>query len=117
MSEITIYHNPRCTKSRKTLDLIKNNNIEPTVIFYLEKKITYQELKNIILKLRISPRDLLRKGEVEYKENNLGNTNLSDDEIINFMINFPKLIERPIVIKGDEAIIGRPPENVLKLII
>ena len=117
MSEITIYHNPRCTKSRKTLDLIKNNNIEPTVIFYLEKKIIYQELKNIILKLRISPRDLLRKGEVEYKENNLGNTNLSDDEIINFMINFPKLIERPIVIKGDEAIIGRPPENVLKLII
>ncbi|MEC9206022.1 MAG: arsenate reductase (glutaredoxin) [Pseudomonadota bacterium] len=116
MSELTIYHNPKCSKSRQTLELIKSKNKDPKVILYLEKKFSYEELKNIIFWLGIFPRDLLRKGENEYKENNLENINLSDDEIINLMVRFPKLVERPIVVKDNQAIIGRPPQNVLKLI-
>jgi len=115
-TSIVIYHNPKCSKSRQTLDLIKDRNIDPKIILYLEEKFSYQELTDIILQLGISPRDLLRKGEVEYKENNLDNIKLSDDEIINLMVHFPKLVERPIVIKGNQTILGRPPENVLKLI-
>lgn len=116
MSELIIYHNPKCSKSRQTLKLIKDRNINPKIILYLEEKFSYQELKDIILQLGISPRDLLRKGEVEYKENNLNNIMLSDDEIINLMVCFPKLVERPIVVKDNQIILGRPPENVLKLI-
>ncbi len=116
MSKTIIYHNPKCSKSRQTLELIKERNIKPKVIFYLEESFSYQELQNIILQLKISPRNLLRKGEIEYKENNLDNVNLSDDEIINLMIRFPKLVERPIVVKDNQVVIGRPPENVLKLI-
>ena len=116
MNNFTIYHNPRCSKSRQTLELIIKRNLNPKIVLYLEEKLSQQELKGIILKLGISPRDLLRKGEVEYKENNLDNINLSNDKIINLMIRFPKLVERPIVVKDNQAIIGRPPENVLKLI-
>ena len=116
MTELTIYHNPRCSKSRQTLELIINRNLNPKIVLYLEEKLSQQELKSIISKLGISPRDLLRKGEVEYKENNLDNINLSNDKIIDLMIRFPKLVERPIVVKDNQAIIGRPPENVLKLI-
>ena len=116
MPEITIYHNPKCSKSRETLELITNKNLNPKVILYLEEKLSRQELKNLVSKLGISPRDLLRKGESDYKENNLSNPNLEDEELINLMTRFPKLIERPIVVKGDQAIIGRPPKNVLKLI-
>ena len=116
MTELTIYHNPRCSKSRQTLELIINRNLNPKIVLYLEEKLSQQELKSIISKLGISPRDLLRKGEVEYKENNLDNINLSNDKIIDLMICFPKLVERPIVVKDNQAIIGRPPENVLKLI-
>ena len=115
-NKITIYHNPRCSKSRKALEIIKSKNIEPTIILYLVNKISKTEVKNLLLKLGLSIRDILRTGEDEYKKNNLKNENLSDDELIGFLIKFPKLLQRPIVVKNSKAVIGRPPENILNLL-
>ncbi|GAB2527318.1 arsenate reductase (glutaredoxin) [Microbulbifer agarilyticus] len=112
----TIYHNPRCSKSRQTLQLLQENNIEPEIVLYLETPPDAAALKAILGKLGIAPRDLLRKGEDAYKELNLKDTNHSDDDLIDAMVSHPKLIERPIVVKGDKAVLGRPPENVLELI-
>jgi len=116
MKKIIIYHNPQCSKSRQTLEIIRKKGIKPEIILYLDKTFSPNELKDIIVKLGITPRDLLRKGESEYKENNLKNLNLEDDDLIRAMIKHPKLIERPIVIADNKAIIGRPPEQVLELI-
>ncbi len=116
MSEIIIYHNPRCKKSRQALDLIKSKNIKPHIFLYLKNKILKQDLKEILIKLKLKPRDLLRTGENEYKINDISNPCHSDDDIIDFMIKFPKLIQRPIVIFGDKAIVGRPPEKLLEII-
>ncbi|MBY6191961.1 arsenate reductase (glutaredoxin) [Microbulbifer agarilyticus] len=112
----TIYHNPRCSKSRQTLQLLQENNIEPEIVLYLETPPDAAALKTILGKLGIAPRDLLRKGEDAYKELNLKDTSHSDDDLIDAMVSHPKLIERPIVVKGDKAVLGRPPENVLELI-
>lgn len=114
--DITIFHNPRCSKSRQTLQLLQGQGIEPNVRLYLEDSPSADEIKAILKKLDISPRDLLRKGEDAYKENNLSNKDLSDDDLINAMVEFPKLMERPIVINGDQAKLGRPPEQVLEIV-
>lgn len=116
MSDVTIYHNPRCSKSRQTLALLEEQGIEPQIVKYLEETPNADELKAVLAKLGISARDLLRKKEAEYKEAGLDNEGLSDDEVIAKMIEFPKLIERPIVVKGDAARIGRPPESVLEIL-
>jgi arsenate reductase len=116
MNNFTIYHNPRCSKSRQTLELIKANGIDPSIVLYLEEPPTKETLSNIIDLLKLKPRDLLRKGEDEYKALNLKDTTIDDTDIIKFMSKHPKLIERPIVISGKNAILGRPPENVLSLI-
>ena len=116
MNNFTIYHNPRCSKSRQTLELMKVNGIEPEVVLYLENHLSIEELTQILTCLSMEPRELLRKNEDEYKELNLKNTDLHDTEILSIMENNPRLIERPIVVSGGKAIIGRPPENVLKLI-
>jgi arsenate reductase len=116
MNNFTIYHNPRCSKSRQTLELIKANGIDPSIVLYLEEPPTAETLSNIINLLKLKPRDLLRKSEDEYKALNLKDTTIDDIEIIKFMSKYPKLIERPIVISGKNAILGRPPENVLSLI-
>ena len=116
MSNFIIYHNPRCSKSRQTLALLHEKGCEPRIFLYLEEELTFQDLKEVLQKLSKEPRDLLRKGEEEYKKNNLSNNKLSNENLINFMIEHPKLIERPIVIKDNKAVIGRPPENVLNLI-
>ena len=116
MNDITIYHNPRCSKSKATLELITSMGITPIVKLYLDEPISYDELSNVLDKLNISPRELLRKTESLYKKYNLDNNILDDPEIITFMIENPILIERPIVIRNKRAIIGRPPENVLKII-
>ena len=108
---IQIYHNPRCRKSREALDLLETAGVDLEVIEYLKVPLSAEELKAILDKLEISPVDLVRKGEAVYKEKFKGNE-YSDDEWINIMIENPKLIERPIAVKVDEAIIGRPPENV-----
>lgn len=112
----TIYHNPRCSKSRQTLALLEENQVTPEVVLYLETPPDAATLKSLLGKLGIGARELLRKGEDAYKENNLKDSNLSDDELIAAMVAHPKLIERPIVVKGDQAVLGRPPENVLALI-
>ena len=115
-SKITIYHNPKCSKSRKALEIIKSKNIEPTIILYLVNKLSKAEIKNLLTKLGLSIRDILRTGENEYKKNNLKNENLSDNKLIEFLIKFPKLLQRPIVVKNSKAVIGRPPENILNLL-
>ncbi len=116
MSNITIFHNPRCSKSRETLKIIENKGISPDIVLYLNNPPDKKTLVSILLKLKIDAFDLLRKGEPEFKELNLADKSKSEDEILEAMIKFPKLIERPIVISENEAILGRPPENVLNLI-
>ena len=114
--KIRIYHNPRCSKSRQTLEIIESSGVKPDIILYLEQPPSAAEFKRILKKLDRSPRDLLRKNEEAYKELQLANDQLSDTQIINAMLANPKLIERPIVIKGDRAVLGRPPENVKALL-
>lgn len=109
-----IYHNPRCTKSRETLALIRAEGIEPEIIEYLKKTPDTAELKDILMKLHLKPADILRKGEAIYKEIIKGKA-FGEEELIQIMIENPKLIERPIVIRGNKAVLGRPPENVTKL--
>jgi arsenate reductase len=109
-----IYHNPRCSKSRETLQLIKDAGAEVEIIEYLNAIPSAEELKLILMKLNLSPKDIIRKGEAVYKEK-FKNSNFNDDEWIKVMIEYPKLIERPIVVKGNKAVLGRPPENVLDL--
>lgn len=113
---ITIYHNPRCSKSRETLALLEAKGVTPNVVLYLETPPSAAELKTLLRKLGLSARQLLRKGEADYKDLNLANPSLSDTQLIAAMIDHPKLIERPIVIKGDKAALGRPPEAVLELL-
>lgn len=114
-SEYTIYHNPRCTKSRATLELLNERGVEPKVIEYLKTPPTAKELKAIVAKLGVKPEALVRKGEDVYKEKFAGKT-LTDTQWIQALAANPILIERPIVVRGDKAVIGRPPENVEKIL-
>lgn len=115
--KVKIYHNPRCSKSRQTLQLLKDNDIDPQVIEYLDTPPSIEELKDILTALGMGPRDLMRKKEAEYKENCLDNESLTDDQLIEVMVKNPKLIERPIVVTSEKGYaIGRPPESVLKII-
>ncbi|MCR8923946.1 arsenate reductase (glutaredoxin) [Dasania sp. GY-MA-18] len=116
MSQVTIYHNPRCSKSRQTLQLIEEQGVSPEVVLYLDDTPSADEIAGLLKKLGISARELLRKGEDAYKEHNLSDTSLDDAAIIAAMVASPKLIERPIVVKGKKAVLGRPPENVLALL-
>lgn len=110
-----IYHNPRCRKSRETLQLLNEKGYEPEIIEYLKVVPSKEELKNLLQLLGISAEKLLRKGEKDYKEQ-LKGKDLSESQIIDKMIEFPKLIERPIVVNNKKAVIGRPPENVLEIL-
>lgn len=110
-----IYHNPRCRKSRETLTLLEEKGQKPDIILYLENPPTKKELTKLIQMLGIKPIQLIRKGEPIFKEKYKGQ-DLSDKDWINAMIENPKLIERPIVVNGDKAVIGRPPTNVLDLL-
>lgn len=110
-----IYHNPRCSKSRETLQLIKDAGAEVEIVEYLKDIPTVEDLETILMKLNLKPTEILRKGEAVYKEK-FKNSNFNDDEWIKVMIEYPKLIERPIVVKGNKAVLGRPPQNVLDLI-
>ena len=113
---VKIYHNPRCSKSRQTLQLLKDNNIEPEVVEYLKTPPTREELERILDMLGLEPRELMRRKEKEYKELGLADPGLSRDQLIDAMIAHPRLIERPIVIKDGKAAIGRPPEKVLEIV-
>lgn len=112
---LTIYHNPRCSKSRCTLSLLEERGLAPVIVEYLKNPPSAQELERILGMLGIPPARLLRTGEDEYKEHFQGNE-LSDAETIALMVRYPKVIERPIVVNGDRAAIGRPPEAVLEIL-
>ncbi len=116
MSTISILHNPRCSKSRQTLALLEENGVSPDIILYLKNTPSAEEISAIVKKLQLNVRDIMRTGEDAYKENNLKDTNLSDQQLLDAMVEFPKLIQRPIVINGDKAAIGRPPESVLDIL-
>jgi len=113
---LTIYHNPKCTKSRQTLKLLEEHGVKPKIIEYLKTPPSETELKRLLKLLGMRPRELLRKKEPEYKQAKLDDPSLSDTAVIRAMTQYPKLIERPIVVAKNKAVLGRPPENVLKLI-
>lgn len=116
MSNIIIYHNPRCSKSRQALALLEEKHIKPKIVEYLKAPLTEQELKHIIKLLGISPKELLRKNEKEYKKLDLANSQYTDEDILKLMVKHPILIERPIIIAGHKAVVGRPPEKILAII-
>jgi len=113
---VTIYHNPRCAKSRATLKLLEDRGLKPRVIEYLKTPLSAAELKKLTAMLGIAPRALLRTKEAEYKQAGLDKPGLSDAQILQAMVKHPILIERPIVVANKKAALGRPPENVIKII-
>lgn len=113
---IQILHNPRCSKSRQTLALLEENGVTPEVVEYLKTPPTSSELAAIVAKLGVSVRDIIRTKETEYKETGADNAELTDAQVLDILVATPKLIERPIVINGDKAAVGRPPENVLAIL-
>lgn len=116
MTEMTLYHNPRCSKSRGALELLEARGLTPTVVRYLETPPSPAELKTLLARLGIGARQLLRTGEEEYQSLGLADTGLSDDQLIDAMSEHPRLIERPILVVGDKAVVGRPPEKVLEIL-
>jgi arsenate reductase len=114
--KVVIYHNPKCSKSRETLQILQDNNIDPEIIDYLADPPTAHELNKIIAMLGVSARDLMRSTEPAHKEANLDDDSLSDDDIIAAICEYPALLQRPIVVSGNKAIIGRPPVRVLEII-
>ena len=116
MKEFTIYHNPRCSKSRQTLQILRDRGIEPNIVEYLKTPLKKDELKKISTSLGLRPKEFVRKNESDFKERKLADDIEKDDKMIEAMAAYPKIIERPIVVLKDKAVLGRPPENVLKLI-
>ena len=116
MTIYTIFHNPRCSKSRQALGLLQEQGIEPEVVEYLKTPLSTQTLQNLCQKLGVNVVDMMRTKEREFKELGLGDRGVTDDELLQAMTQNPILLERPIVVCGDKAVIGRPPENVLGLI-
>jgi arsenate reductase len=113
---VTIYHNPRCSKSRAMLALIEARGLKPRIVEYLKTPPTAPELKAILRKLGLKPRDVLRTGEPLYAELGLKTRGLDDDALVALMVKHPILIERPIVVAGDRCALGRPPEKVLEIL-
>ena len=116
MTDLTLYHNPRCSKSRGALELLEARGLTPTVVRYLETPLSAAQLRDLLARLNLSARQLLRSGEDEYKALNLGDSSLSEAQLIDAMAAHPKLIERPILVAGDKAVIGRPPEKILEIL-
>ena len=113
---VKIYHNPRCSKSRQTLQLLQDHAVEPQIVEYLKTPPSAAELRKVLQMLGMGPRELMRKKEPEYKQSGADNPELSDAQLIDLMIAHPKLIERPIVVKDGKAALGRPPEQVLDIL-
>ncbi|WP_300657335.1 arsenate reductase (glutaredoxin) [Pseudomonas sp.] len=116
MTDLTLYHNPRCSKSRGALQLLEERGLKPTIVRYLETPPNAAQLSDLLGKLGIGARQLLRSGEDEYRTLNLADPGLSEAQLIEAMVAHPKLIERPILIVGGKAVIGRPPEKVLEIL-
>ncbi|AZE84507.1 Uncharacterized protein YfgD [Pseudomonas orientalis] len=116
MTDLTLYHNPRCSKSRGALELLEARGLTPTVVRYLETPLNAAQVEALLAKLGLGARQLLRTGEDEYKSLNLADASLSEGQLIAAIAAHPKLMERPILETADKAIIGRPPENVLEIL-
>lgn len=116
MQNVVIYHNPRCTKSRQTLELLQSKGIQPKVVEYLKNPPSFEELSAILDKLNMMPVELMRTGEKTYHELGLAAASYTPDGLIEIMVENPILIERPIVVAGNKAAIGRPPENILEIL-
>ena len=114
--KVMIYHNPRCSKSRQTLEILQIRNVDIEIIEYLNSPPTSHKLQEILQLLGMSPRELMRKNEEPYRSNNLNAPDLANDELTEFLIKYPILIERPIALANERAIIGRPSERVLEII-
>lgn len=113
---VTIYHNPRCSKSRATLALLEDRGIDARVVNYLDTPPSAEQLRHLLNLLGITPRELIRSGEAEYRELNLADPALSDDDLIRALREHPRLMQRPVVLTDDAARIGRPPESVLEIL-
>ncbi len=113
MCDLTIYHNPRCSKSRQTLELIRGKGIEPNIVLYLEDVPSEEDIADALRMLGMKPLDIVRKNEAEFKEHFAGANELTDAQLIELVRLYPKVIERPIVVNRRKAVIGRPPENVM----
>jgi len=116
MSDVTIYHNPRCSKSRQTLELLQQNGVDADVVEYLNTPPDSDQLDHILTLLKLDPRELIRTNEAEYKAQAMDNPDLTREQLIALMVQYPKVIQRPIVLKGGKAAIGRPPETVLEIL-
>lgn len=116
MTKFKIYHNPRCSKSRAALALLEENDISPEIVFYLETPPDIPKLKELLKKLDMDVRDIIRKSEPEYEELGLDNKSLAPEILLDLLSKHPALLQRPIIVAGNRALIGRPPENVLRLI-
>lgn len=116
MTDLTLYHNPRCSKSRSALQLLEERGLTPHIVRYLETPLDAEQLRELLSQLAISARQLLRSGEDEYKALALHDMQLSETQLIAAMASHPKLIERPILVVGDKAVIGRPPEKILEIL-
>ena len=116
MAEVTIYHNPRCSKSREALRLLRAHGVEPRIVEYLKEPPSTAELTALLDKLGMPPRDLMRRNEAPYKNLDLDDTSLGRDALLAAMAAHPVLIERPVVVKGDKAVLARPPERVLEIV-
>ena len=116
MPNVIIYFNPQCSKSRQTLQLLRDQQIVPEVIEYLQTPPTHKELSDILQLLKLEPRQLMRTKESAYQQNNLDDDNLTEQQLIEAMVLHPILIERPIVIHNNKATLGRPPENILEIL-
>ncbi len=116
MSDITIYHNPRCSKSRQTLELLGNQGVEPEIVEYLKTPPDAEQLAEILDLLGLQPRELMRTNEAEYRDNGLDDPELSRAQLIQAMVDHPGLIQRPIVLCNGKAALGRPPESVLEIL-
>ena len=114
--EVRIYHNPRCSKSRQTLELLREKGVEPRVVEYLKTPPEPAEIERLLEMLGLEPRALMRTNEAEYKDNNLGDESLSRGQLIEAFSRWPKLLQRPVVVAGNRAVIGRPPEQVLAIL-
>ena len=116
MCDLTIYHNPRCSKSRQTLEIIRSKGIEPNIVLYLEDIPSEEDITDALRMLGMKPLDIIRKNEAEFKEHFARADELTDAQLIELMRLYPKVIERPIVVNKGRAIIGRPPENVMRVL-
>ena len=116
MTNLTLYHNPRCSKSRSALQLLEERGLNPNIVRYLETPLSAAELHELLRKLGIRARQLLRTGEDEYKALGLNDPELTDEQLIAAMVSQPKLIDRPILVAGDKAVVGRPPESILEIL-